>query len=59
MTNAEAKQIIANNKDNTGYFNKSVNLDDMYEMLRQEMKFGEAETKVILASLTLAGAKFK
>lgn len=31
----------------------------MKDMLRYRMRFGEAETNVILAALVLAGAKFE
>ena len=58
MTREEAKKIIKENKDNTGFFDNSIYLDAMYEMLRYSMKFGEAETVVIIAALKLAGAKF-
>lgn len=58
MTNNEAKNIINENKDNTSYFDGSISYDEMYNMLRYRMAFGEAETKVIIASLKLSGAKF-
>lgn len=59
MTREEAKAEINEYKDHTAYFDKSISATDMYEMLRYRMRFGEAETRVILASLKLAGAKFK
>lgn len=57
-THAEAKKIIDENKEDTSYFDGSMKFDDMYEMLRYRMQFGEAETAVILASLIRSGAKF-
>ena len=55
--------IIAENKDNTAYFGNTIDgkpmkFYDMYNMLRYRMCFGEAETKVIIASLIKCGAKF-
>lgn len=50
--------IINKYKNNTAYFDKSVSEDEMYEMLYNRMRFGVAETEVILAALKLAGAKF-
>ena len=59
MTKAKAREIIEANKDNTAYFDKSISAKEMYEMLRYRMRFGEAETKVIIAALEVSGAKFK
>lgn len=56
---ADCTRIINENKDNTNYFNRSITMDEMWEMLRYRMGFGEAETAVIIASLIKAGAKFK
>ncbi len=56
--------IIAENKDKTAYFGNNtmdgnpMKFHDMYEMLRYRMHFGDAETKVIIASLIKCGAKF-
>lgn len=59
MTKKDHKAIIKRYKDQTGYFDESVPLSRMYDMLRRDMRFGEAETKVIISALILAGAKFK
>ena len=59
MTKKSAKEIIDNSKENTAFFDNTISIDDMYEMLRYRMRFGEAETNVIIASLVIAGAKFK
>ena len=59
MTKKEAKKIVEEYKDRTGYFDNSLRYEAMENMFRYQMRFGEAETKVILASLTMAGAKFR
>lgn len=59
MTKKLAKIIIEMNKDNTNYFDNSMTRNEMFDMLRWRMRFGQAETEVIIASLVLAGAKFK
>ena len=59
MTREKAKALIEENKDFTGYFDGSLTLDQMYDMLTFRMQFGDAESKVIIAALKLAGAKFK
>lgn len=56
---ANAKNIIKRYKDNTGYFDGSVTVADMYTMLRDRMQFGNAESQIIIAALTLAGAQWK
>ena len=58
-TKAECTKIIEKNKNKTAYFNYELTIYDMYDMLRNRMHFGEPETKVIIASLIKAGAKFK
>lgn len=58
MTKKTAREEIERSKDNTGYFDGSVTAADMKDMLRNRMRFGEAETNVIIAALVLAGAKF-
>lgn len=58
-TIADCTRIIKENKDNTNYFNRSITQDAMWDMLRNRMYFGEAETAVIIAALIKAGAKFK
>lgn len=59
MTREQAKALIAENKDYTGYFDGSCTLDQMYEMLAIRKQFRDAESKVIIAALKLAGAKFR
>lgn len=59
MTKKAAWEQIEKFKDETNYFSGSIKLDDMRDMLRYRMQFGEAETEVILAALTIAGAKFQ
>lgn len=58
-TKAEAKRELDASKDRTFYFDGSLKMSYMKEMLRYRMRFGEAETNVILAALVLAGAKFE
>ena len=57
-TKKNAKETIEASKDMTAYFDGSINHEKMYEMLRYQMRFGEAETRVIIAALVNAGAKF-
>lgn len=59
MTKTLAKKIVEREKNNTAYFDESMTRDQMYAMLRERMRFGIAETEVIIASLIIAGAKFK
>lgn len=59
MTKKSAKEAIEAYKDNTAYFDESMTQNDMYNMLRYQMRFGEAETRVIISALILSGAKFK
>lgn len=54
-----AKETINTYKNMTSYFDESLSCTDMYNMLRFQMRFGEAETQVIIAALILSGAKFK
>jgi hypothetical protein len=58
-TKAAAKETIEAYAEMTGYFDKSITQTDMFEMLRYRMNFGEAESRCIIAALTLAGAKWK
>ncbi len=55
----QCNEIIEEYKDNTMYFNEQMTFEQMYNMLRLQMEFGEAETKVIMASLMKVGAKFR
>lgn len=59
MTKKQCKETIEEYKDLTAFFDKSMSENEMYEMLRYRMCFGEAETRVIISSLVLSGAKFK
>ncbi len=55
----DCNEIIEKYKDNTNYFNGTIDQDDMWDMLRYRMQFGESETIVIIAALIKVGAKFK
>lgn len=58
-TKKQERETIEAYKDLTAYFDGSISRESMYEMLRNRMFFGEAESRVIIASLILAGAQFK
>lgn len=60
-TKKNAKEIIAMEKEaeSTSYFNGALSMKEMKDMLKHRMGFGEAETNVIMASLVLAGGKFR
>lgn len=58
----ECDIIIEMYKNKTAFFGNTMDenplkFDNMYEMLRHRMGFGEAESNVILASLIKCGAK--
>lgn len=55
----ECNKVIAEYKDFTQYFNEEMTFDQAYNMFRVYCEFGEAETKVIMASLIKNGAKFR
>ena len=57
-TKKAAKETIEAYKDHTAYFDNTITQEAMYNMLRYQMRFGEAETRVIIASLVNSGAKF-
>lgn len=59
-TKKNAKDIIgwAKETGQTAYFDGELSMSRMKEMFRN-YGFGMAETNVIIASLVLAGAKFK
>ena len=59
FTSETARRVLNENKDNTLWFTDGITFTDMYDMLRYRMKFGEAETLCIIASLKLNGAKIK
>ncbi len=54
----ECRKIIAEHKDKTNWFDGSISMDAMFELLRYQMKFGAAEATIIIAALILAGARF-
>lgn len=58
MTMKDYEEMLRDWKEETNWFDGSIGERDMYEMLRQRMGFGIAETNVIMAALVLAGAKF-
>lgn len=58
-TKKAAKETIQAYKESTCYFDGTIKQEDMYNMLRYRMNFGDAETRVIIAALVNAGAKFK
>lgn len=58
MSKAAARRAVEKYANHTGYFDGSISYAFMYRMFR-DMQFGEAETKVILAALIQAGAKFR
>ena len=55
----QCNEIIEEYKDKTMYFNEAMTFDEMYNMFRLHYDFFEAETKVIMACLIKAGAKFR
>ena len=55
---AYVKDVLNLWKNETAYFDGSISYGEMESMLRYRMRFGEAETQVIMMSLVLAGAKF-
>ena len=58
-TKTKAKETVEAYKDNTCFYDGSMTQEEMYNMLRYRMRFGEAETRVIIASLVISGAKFQ
>lgn len=59
ITKKKAKAILDAHKNETAYFDKSMQLKEFENMLYFRMGFGWDETEVITAALILAGAKFK
>lgn len=55
----EQKITIDRYKEDTNFFNGTMTELEMHGLLRYRMQFSEAESRVIIASLYLAGAKFK
>ncbi len=59
LRNSEnAAEALNKFKDETCYFDGSLKIDDMYDMLLNRMHFGVAEANVILSALIICGAKF-
>lgn len=60
FTKVNAQKLLSDERESgsTNYFNGALTLDDMYEMFRDRMQFGEAETNVIMSALILAGCVF-
>lgn len=58
-TKKQERETIEAFKDMTAYFDNSMTRQEMYKMFRYRFQFGEAETRVIISSLVLAGAQFK
>lgn len=58
-TKKAAKETVEAYADMTAWFDESISQRNMFEMLRYRMQFGEAESRVIIAALIMAGAKFK
>lgn len=54
----ELEAVKADGQGNTNYFSGEAKFADMRDMLRYRMGFGDAETRIILAALVNAGAKF-
>ena len=55
----KCNEIIKEYKNETQYFNEEMTFYEVYNMFRLEYEFGEAETKVIMASLIKNGANFR
>lgn len=53
----ETVKSINTYKNWTDYFNGTLTYNDIYNILRNRMKFNEAETNTIISGLTLVGAK--
>lgn len=58
MTKKAARETIEAYKDMTAWFNNECKHEDMYNMFRYRMGFGEAESRIMIAALVAAGAKF-
>lgn len=66
MTKAEARKLVDNYRGNTAWFKENMydswgdivpTYDRMYDMFRNRMGFGEAETAVLIGALALVGAE--
>ena len=58
-TKKAARETVEAYKDMTSFYDGSMSQEEMYNMLRYRMRFGEAETRTIIAALVISGAKFK
>lgn len=58
-TKKAARETIEVYAHRTSWFDESMTQEDMYRILRYRMEFGESESRVIIASLVMAGAKFR
>ena len=58
-TKKAAKETVEAYADMTAWFDETMTQREMFEMLRYRMQLGEAESRVIIAALVMAGAKFK
>ncbi len=58
-TKKECDMFINYYKDKTAFFgeNGGITYDEMYDMLRYRMRFGEAETMIIIACIIKCGGK--
>lgn len=57
-TKKQERETVRAYKDMTAFFDNSITRGEMYDLLRYRMRFGEAESRVIISSLVLAGAQF-
>lgn len=58
-TKKHARESIEVYSSHTAWFDESMTQAEMFHLLRNRMGFGECESRVVIASLVLAGAKFK
>jgi len=58
QNSSDYQGIINDWKEHTNYFDGIISIDGMIEMFTN-MRFGEGEIQVIMASLMACGAKFK
>ena len=58
-TKKAAAETIKAYAEMTSYFDNSMTQNELYNMFRYRMQLGEAETRTMIASLVLAGEKFK
>ena len=54
-TKKAAAETIKAYAEMTSYFDNSMTQNELYNMFRYRMQFGEAETRTIIAALVLAG----